>query len=136
MEGDLVNTSKLILNSRIAGTAVAGLALALTSLSVRAEAPTWSRVGISVASTPASTASSTERTATVQFSDLNLADPHGMATLQARIRTAVNLVCGELAVRQLKQAASVGDCRDAAFANAEAQVMTISKPTRLAVKQE
>jgi UrcA family protein len=53
-------------------------------------------------------------TRTVGYSDLNLNTQAGAATLYKRIRSAAELVCGDVGSRQLEQAAAARACVDRA----------------------
>jgi len=58
----------------------------------------------------------------VQIADLNLQHPAGMVTLRARIKAAVNSVCGDAYVWDLKGTQQVRACRETAFQDGLAQV--------------
>lgn len=48
----------------------------------------------------------------VQYDDLDLDTPQGRARLDARIASAVDHVCGNADIRDLRGVAAVNDCRD------------------------
>lgn len=56
----------------------------------------------------------------VQFGDLNLDDPRGMATLASRIRRAVREVCPTQATRDLAQIQANKECRRLALESTNA----------------
>ena len=81
----------------------AGLALALLAAAFAA---------------PAQAADREIRTLTVDYSDLNLASPSGVATLRTRLAIASRNVCGENDGRELAVTADMLACRDAALKQA------------------
>ena len=58
------------------------------------------------------------RTLTVDYSDLNLASPSGVATLRHRLAIASRNVCGESDGHELAVRADMLACRDAALGKA------------------
>ncbi len=64
---------------------------------------------------------------TVSFSDLNLRDPAGVATLYRRVHAAAETVCGKGSVdlRQLEQSARYRACVNTAVDGAVAAVPTL-----------
>ncbi len=58
----------------------------------------------------------------VRIADLNLEHPAGLEALQSRIRFAVNSVCGEFVLSDVRGARAVRDCREASYEDAMAQV--------------
>ena len=57
-------------------------------------------------------------TMVVSVRDLNLATPHGVATLHHRIERAAKQVCGPVDATIMERLAEYRDCRDAAVAGA------------------
>lgn len=64
----------------------------------------------------------------VSYADLDLTTPHGSATLQRRIRSAANALCGPIEPAFRMQIVA---CRKAAIANARASLPAV---TRLAAR--
>lgn len=58
----------------------------------------------------------------VQVADLNLSHPAGVATLETRIRSAVELMCGKASAHDYRSWSAIRSCRSASYADAMAQV--------------
>jgi UrcA family protein len=58
----------------------------------------------------------------VRYGDLNLANPKGVATLKARVADAVQQVCGDRFIADLKVQATAAKCRREAKASADTQL--------------
>lgn len=81
-------------------------ALAAASLSLLAVAP----------------AAAEEVQITVHYGDLDIASPEGAQVLASRLQNAAERACIRPAMRDLKSFAAWGECKDAAFAAAVAQL--------------
>lgn len=62
----------------------------------------------------------------VNYRDLNLTRPEGINTLEARIRRAVDSVCEQSGDKGLSRVHVERECRDAALADAVAQVNALT----------
>jgi len=58
----------------------------------------------------------------VRIADLNLAHPAGLETLHARIRAAINSVCGDAQIQDLNGTREMRSCREASYQDAMVQV--------------
>ncbi len=82
-------------------------------------------------------ASAETRTTLVQYSDLDLASPEGVQTLERRLRNAARQVCGAARIRPLKERMEYHQCIDEAGATAEEQMAAITEASSvLAVRSE
>jgi hypothetical protein len=72
----------------------------------------------------------------VNYSDLNLSRPEGINTLEARISRAVDSVCEQSGDKGLSRAHVERECRDAALADAMAQVHALSVSETVAGQSE
>ncbi len=82
-------------------------------------------------------ASAETRSTLVEYSDLDLASPQGVQTLERRLRNAARQVCGAARIRPLKERMEYHNCIDEAGANAEEQVAAIVEASSvLAVRAE
>jgi UrcA family protein len=62
----------------------------------------------------------------VNYGDLNLSRPEGINTLESRVRKAVDSVCKQSGGKGLHRVQEERECRDAALADAMAQVHALS----------
>ncbi len=76
-------------------------------------------------SVSANAQSRTERTATVDYADLDLNSDDGQATLQGRLRGAVRKVCGSYDPKNLVDTQDHGSCMEEANASAQRASVTI-----------
>lgn len=65
----------------------------------------------------------------VRVTDLNLSHPDGMKTLRGRIKAAVNRVCVDADIKNVREFRASRECRSTAFADAMAQVDTATART-------
>jgi UrcA family protein len=72
----------------------------------------------------------------VSYGDLNLSRPEGIKTLEARIRKAVDSVCDQSGGKGLNRVHEERECRDAALADAMAQVHALSASEAVARQSE
>jgi UrcA family protein len=72
----------------------------------------------------------------VSYGDLNLSRPEGINTLEARIRKAVDSVCEQSGDKGLSRVHVERECRDAALADAMAQVHALSVSETVAGQSE
>jgi hypothetical protein len=72
----------------------------------------------------------------VNYGDLNLSRPEGINTLESRIRKAVDSVCERSGDRGISRAHMERECRDAALADAMAQVQALSVSATVAGQSE
>ena len=88
-------------------------------------------IALGAASEPAQAADREIRSITVDYSDLNLRSPAGVAALHHRLSVASRNVCGENDGRELAVAADMLACRDASLKKAMAdfsQVVASAQP--------
>lgn len=109
----------------IAAVAIAGCVLQLAS--TRAQADSMQQGGTA----PSSRAGLDAPRSVVNYGDLNLLHPEGINTLEARIRRAVDSVCEQSGGKGLSRVRMERDCRDAALADAMAQVHAVTAQARV-----
>lgn len=100
-------------------SAIAGAALAAGTVAV---------------STPVFAADAEQGSAIIQISDLNLNAPEGMRTLERRVRTAANQICGSVPTLDLQMKRFVSDCRAQVRASAMSQAELAMGSTRSSVR--
>jgi UrcA family protein len=104
----------------IGAVAIAGCVLQLASISVQADSMQQG------STTESSRVVLDAPRRLVSYDDLNLSRPEGINTLEARIRRAVDSVCEPSGDRDLSRVHVERECRDAALADAMAQVRALS----------
>lgn len=82
--------------------------------------------------TPATAAEDTV-SVVVPYTDLDLSDPAGAATLERRIATAVNVVCEKPAMRDLKAMVAWEECKASARDGALEQLSAVDRYENLAL---
>ncbi|MGB7739687.1 MAG: UrcA family protein [Steroidobacteraceae bacterium] len=114
----------------IGAVAIAGCVLQMTSTRVQADSMQQG------STTESSRADLDAPRKVVNYGDLNLSRPEGINTLEARIRRAVDSVCEQSGDKGLSRAHVERECRDAALADAMAQVHELSVSETVAVQSE
>jgi UrcA family protein len=104
----------------IGAAAIAGCALQMASVGVQADSMQQGSGTESLHAVP----DAPRRM--VNYSDLNLSRPEGINTLEARIRRAVDSVCDQSSDWSRNRTHVERECRDAALADAMAQVHALS----------
>lgn len=71
----------------------------------------------------------------VPYHDLDMSSAEDVKILAGRLKVAAGSVCGRADLKQLKRVLDGRECRDAAFANAMAQLQALTRENRLAVAE-
>lgn len=104
----------------IGAVVIAGCVLQMASITAQADS-------VQQGSTPEDSRAALDAPrSVVRYGDLNLSRPEGMNTLETRIRRAVDTVCERSGGKGLSRVRLERDCRDAALADAMAQVHALS----------
>jgi len=114
----------------LGAVAVAGCVLQMASISVQADSMQQE------STTGSSRAVRDAPRKVVNYADLNLSRPEGINTLEARIRRAVDGVCEQSGGEGLDRVREERECRDAALADAMAQVRALSVSETVAGQSE
>jgi UrcA family protein len=114
----------------LGAVAVAGCVLQMTPISVQADSMQHD------SATESSLADRDAPRKVVSYGDLNLSRPEGINTLEARIRKAVDSVCEQSGGKGLNRVHAERECRDAALADAMAQVHALSASEAVAGQSE
>ncbi|MGB7904813.1 MAG: UrcA family protein [Steroidobacteraceae bacterium] len=104
----------------IGAVAIAGCVLQMASISVQADSMQQG------STTESSRVVLDAPRRVVNYGDLNLSRPEGINTLEARIRRAVDSVCEPSGDKRLSRIHVERECRDAALADAMAQVTALT----------
>jgi UrcA family protein len=118
------------LGNLFGAVAVAGCVLQMASISVQADSMQQD------STTESSRAVRDAPSRVVNYGDLNLSRPEGINTLEARIRRAVDSVCEQSGGKGLNRGHMERECRDAALADAMAQVHALSVSETVAGQSE
>jgi len=116
-----------VTKARMAGMTVAAVALPMLSLAALAGPPVQ-KAAFETATIVSTQGNKDVVSVAVPYADLNLANEQGIAALNARIKSAVEKVCGSPDPRELSRTAAARECRDAAIADAMAQVAMVTAP--------
>jgi len=123
-----------VTKARMAGMTVAAVALPMLSLAALAGPPVQ-KAAIDSPTTIVSTQANRDVVSVaVPYADLNLANAQGIAALNSRIKNAVDKVCGSPDARDLTRVAATRECRDAAIADATAQVAMLASSRPVAAR--
>jgi UrcA family protein len=114
----------------IGAVAIAGCVLQMTSIRVQADSMQQD------STTESSRVVLDAPRKVVNYGDLNLSRPEGINTLEARIRRAVDSVCEQSGDKGLSRVHVERECRDAALADAMAQVHALSVSETVAGRSE
>lgn len=115
-----MRANRLGFGDLIGAVAIAGCVLQMASISVQADS-------MQQGSTTVSTRVVIDAPRRgVNYGDLNLSRPEGINTLEARIRRAVDSVCEPSGDKDLSRVHVERECRDAALADAMAQVNALA----------
>jgi UrcA family protein len=114
----------------IGAVAIAGCVLQMASIRVQADSMQQGNT------TESSRADLDAPRKVVNYGDLNLSRPEGINTLEARIRRAVDSVCEQSGDKGLSRVHVERECRDAALADAMAQVHALSVSETVAGQAE
>jgi UrcA family protein len=114
----------------IGAVAIAGCVLQMASIRVQADSMQQG------STTESSRADLDAPRKVVNYGDLNLSRPEGINTLEARIRRAVDSVCEQSGDKGLSRVHVERECRDAALADAMAQVHALSVSETVAGQAE
>lgn len=114
----------------VGAVAIAGCALQMTSIRVQADSMQQG------STTESSRAGLDAPRKMVNYGDLNLSRTEGIKTLEARIRRAVDSVCQQSGDKGLSRVQVKRECRDAALADAMAQVHALSVSATVAGQSE
>lgn len=114
----------------IGAAAIAGCVLQMASIRVQADSVQQG------SDTGASYAALDGPRSTVNYNDLDLSRPAGINTLEVRIRRAVESVCEQSGDKSLSRVHAERECREAAFADARAQVHALSVSATVAGQSE
>lgn len=93
-------------------------------------------LAVSAAATPAAAEEFERASVVVSFADLDLTKPAGVATLQSRIRTAVNQVCSKVEPRILRGQIAWEQCKADSLADAMEQLAALTPAPNLALASE
>jgi UrcA family protein len=113
-----------LVKSRIIGMTCAAIALPMVSLAAQAGSPA-NDVTFDHPTVVGTKHHVDVVSMAVPYGDLNLASPQGIAELDARVKRAVESVCGDIDVKNLAGNEAVRACRDAASKDAFAQVASL-----------
>jgi UrcA family protein len=123
-----MNFLNSVAKARMAGMTVTAVALPMLSLAALAGPPVQ-QAGLASPLTVSTQANRDVLSVAVPYGDLNLGSPKGRATLNARIKRAVNAVCDSPDPKQLARSMAARECRDTAKVEAMAQVAQLTQPT-------
>ena len=115
-----MSTNRQGFGNLIGAVALAGCVLQMASVRVQADSMQQG------STTESSRAVLDAPRKVVNYGDLNLSRPEGIKTLEARIARAVDSVCEQSGDKSLNRGHVERECRDAALANAMAQVHALS----------
>jgi len=124
-----MNNFTRVMKARMAGLTCAAIALPMVSLAVQAGPPLHDVMGDGSTVAAKNDHSDVARMA-VRYDDLDLVSPKGIATLKARIKHAVEHLCGNADSHQMEDIAAVNQCERAARADAMAQVAMVAQVAR------
>jgi UrcA family protein len=71
----------------------------------------------------------------VPYHDLDMSSAEDVKVLAGRLKTAASSVCGREDLKELKRVLDGRECRDAAFANAMAQLQALTRGNRVGVAE-